>query len=149
MASVTPRLSGLWSDEYLRVDNAMGNEDGDDAERQQLWDEDGRTPLDRTIDRIGMGEWLAVDVLSGSSRSSQPCRVGSYQWMLLALCGFGECTAVSLHGARLTLDLYRVDGRQRTHSNMIVHVMPFDFARLDVDTNDRYHPSPCTATLLR
>ncbi|THH07777.1 hypothetical protein EW145_g3153 [Phellinidium pouzarii] len=36
-----------------------------DNERQEM---DGRTPLDRTIDRIGMG---------------------SYQWTLLALCGFG------------------------------------------------------------
>ena len=54
MAS-NPRLSGLWTDEFYRTDDVdMGNEDGDE-ERQRLWEEDGRTPLDRTIDRIGMG----------------------------------------------------------------------------------------------
>ena len=57
MASVTPRFSGLWRDDYFSNDNndeamGMGIED-DDVERQEL---DGRTPLDRTIDRIGMGE---------------------------------------------------------------------------------------------
>ncbi|KAG5638738.1 hypothetical protein H0H81_010548 [Sphagnurus paluster] len=33
-------------------------------------EDDDRTPLDKTIDRIGMG---------------------SYQWILLSLCGFGAC----------------------------------------------------------
>ncbi|KAK0238623.1 MFS general substrate transporter [Armillaria nabsnona] len=67
MGSVTPRASVLWSemDSYFP--------DDDDVEQQQLIDgddelDDGRTPLDKTIDRIGMG---------------------SYQWTLLSLCGFG------------------------------------------------------------
>lgn len=50
MASVTPRISALWRDNYF-ADN-MGTEE--DIEQQEL---DGRSPLDRTIDRIGMGAW--------------------------------------------------------------------------------------------
>ncbi|KAJ2935233.1 hypothetical protein H1R20_g1861, partial [Candolleomyces eurysporus] len=94
MASLTPRLSGFWADQDLdddeiQDDRPMGSlskyrrpeEDDDgyfghvdeDLEQQEgLLDEesayDGRTPLDRTIDRIGMG---------------------SYQWTLLSLCGLG------------------------------------------------------------
>ncbi|KAF8907387.1 major facilitator superfamily domain-containing protein [Mucidula mucida] len=67
MASVTPRASGFW-EEGMAVNYF---EDGDDVEQQNLINEvldDGRTPLDKTIDRIGMG---------------------SYQWTLLSLCGFG------------------------------------------------------------
>ncbi|KAG7444386.1 MFS general substrate transporter [Guyanagaster necrorhizus] len=68
MGSVTPRVSLLWSDE---MDSYFV--DDDDVEQQQLIDDgddldDERTPLDKTIDRIGMG---------------------SYQWTLLSLCGFG------------------------------------------------------------
>ena len=48
MASVTPRLSGLWSSEYFR--EPMGIE-----EQEQELGLDGRSALDRTIDRIGMG----------------------------------------------------------------------------------------------
>ncbi|KDR82970.1 hypothetical protein GALMADRAFT_238679 [Galerina marginata CBS 339.88] len=47
------------------------NDDDADLEQQERLvgeDHDGRTPLDKTIDRIGMG---------------------SYQWTLLSLCGFG------------------------------------------------------------
>ncbi|KAI5118798.1 hypothetical protein M0805_005140 [Coniferiporia weirii] len=62
MASVTPRMTTLLAEDYF--EEGVGS-DGFDNERQ---DSDGRTPLDRTIDRIGMG---------------------SYQWTLLALCGFG------------------------------------------------------------
>ncbi|KAF5340081.1 hypothetical protein D9758_013141 [Tetrapyrgos nigripes] len=62
MASVTPRASVFWSD----PDMSFNDFDDDDVEEQLL--NDGRTPLDRTIDRIGMG---------------------SYQWTLLSLCGFG------------------------------------------------------------
>lgn len=47
MASITPRISGLLANDYF--EGAMGE---DDVERCEL---DGRTPLDRTIDRIGMG----------------------------------------------------------------------------------------------
>ncbi|RXW16530.1 hypothetical protein EST38_g9327 [Candolleomyces aberdarensis] len=94
MASLTPRVSGFWADqdlddEELQDDRPMGSlskyrrpeEDDEgyfarvdeDLEQQEgLLDEesayDRRTPLDRTIDRIGMG---------------------SYQWTLLSLCGLG------------------------------------------------------------
>lgn len=47
MASITPRMSGLWATDYFQA-----NMDEDDIEQQEC---DGRTPLDRTIDRIGMG----------------------------------------------------------------------------------------------
>jgi hypothetical protein len=48
---------------------------------------DGRTPLDKTIDRIGMGPCF----VSASSLILTPhLAPGSYQWTLLSLCGFGE-----------------------------------------------------------
>ncbi|KAH8114414.1 MFS general substrate transporter [Phellopilus nigrolimitatus] len=62
MASITPRMSLLLAEDYF--DEHSVN-DSEDTERQNM---DGRTPLDRTIDRIGMG---------------------IYQWTLLTLCGFG------------------------------------------------------------
>ncbi|KAF8625910.1 hypothetical protein AX17_006636 [Amanita inopinata Kibby_2008] len=74
MASFTPRASILLS-EHTMLDSH--SRDDADLEQQSLnirgthsTDDphDGRTPLDRTIDRIGMG---------------------SYQWTLLSLCGFG------------------------------------------------------------
>lgn len=49
MASVTPRMSTLLAEDYF--EDVLGNDD-DDAEGQEM---DTRTPLDRTIDRIGMG----------------------------------------------------------------------------------------------
>ncbi|KAF9262990.1 MFS general substrate transporter [Marasmius fiardii PR-910] len=70
MASITPRASGFWQDR-------MSYFDDDDPEEQRLMGDenddenglnDGRTRLDKTIDRIGMG---------------------SYQWTLLSLCGLG------------------------------------------------------------
>ncbi|KII90655.1 hypothetical protein PLICRDRAFT_137021 [Plicaturopsis crispa FD-325 SS-3] len=68
MASVTPRASGFWTDS-ARMNYFEGDaDDEDDVEHQLPQPSDGRTPLDRTIDRIGMG---------------------SYQWTLLSLCGFG------------------------------------------------------------
>lgn len=42
-------MSGLWSSEYFA--SQMGEEDIERQEQEQ----DGRTALDRTIDRIGMG----------------------------------------------------------------------------------------------
>ncbi len=48
MASVTPRISALWRDNYFAEN--MGDEE--DVEQQGL---DDRSPLDKTIDRIGMG----------------------------------------------------------------------------------------------
>ncbi|KAF5376819.1 hypothetical protein D9757_008908 [Collybiopsis confluens] len=75
MATVSPRLS-LWSETESRFSRFSNSgefqdevNDVDDSEVDNLLDEDdGRTRLDRTIDRIGMG---------------------SYQWTLLSLCGFG------------------------------------------------------------
>ncbi|KAF8073974.1 MFS general substrate transporter [Lyophyllum atratum] len=72
MATIAPRASGFWADE--RMTSYFPDDEGDEAdvERQNLIVGedvcDGRTPLDKTIDRIGMG---------------------SYQWTLLSLCGFG------------------------------------------------------------
>ncbi|KAH9851820.1 MFS general substrate transporter [Lenzites betulinus] len=75
MSVVNPRVSGLWSTSsrmsYTSAAESY-DEDGEDADVEVGFespdDLDGRTPLDRTIDRIGMG---------------------SYQWTLLCLCGFG------------------------------------------------------------
>ncbi|KAL1950548.1 hypothetical protein VTO73DRAFT_5672 [Trametes versicolor] len=75
MSSVNPRVSGLWSTSsrmsYVSVPESY-DEDSEDGDVEAAFgsadDLDGRTPLDRTIDRIGMG---------------------SYQWTLLCLCGFG------------------------------------------------------------
>ncbi|TFK33035.1 MFS general substrate transporter [Crucibulum laeve] len=69
MASLTPRASGFWAE---RMASSYFEDDDDLEQQERLVDEDDpedeRTPLDRTIDRIGMG---------------------SYQWTLLSLCGFG------------------------------------------------------------
>lgn len=55
MASVTPRASGLWSDER-RMTYYDGDPDDDvEALTAEGMEYDGRSPLDRTIDRIGMG----------------------------------------------------------------------------------------------
>ncbi|KAG6812305.1 hypothetical protein H0H92_003478 [Tricholoma furcatifolium] len=73
MNPTSPRASSFWSD--ARMPNYFPEDDGDDVdvEQQNLIAEDleydDRTPLDKTIDRIGMG---------------------NYQWTLLSLCGFGE-----------------------------------------------------------
>ncbi|KAI0826913.1 MFS general substrate transporter [Trametes gibbosa] len=75
MSVVNPRVSGLWSTSsrmsYISVAESY-DEDTEDTDLEASFespdDFDGRTPLDRTIDRIGMG---------------------SYQWTLLCLCGFG------------------------------------------------------------
>ncbi|TFK52346.1 MFS general substrate transporter [Heliocybe sulcata] len=70
----TPRASGLWEDDRrMSYFSARGEDNGDDIEEQLEEMEEGdafdeRSNLDRTIDRIGMG---------------------SYQWVLLSLCGFG------------------------------------------------------------
>ena len=79
MASITPRISGLFADGYF--DN-MGNED---SESQTL---DDRTPLDRTIDRIGM---VRLGLMSPRDASvNKRVAAGTYQWALVALCGFGK-----------------------------------------------------------
>ncbi|KAF5360741.1 hypothetical protein D9756_005094 [Leucocoprinus leucothites] len=76
MASLAPRASILWSDTAM-AENNYYHDDLDVEQQQRLIgsdvdgehdEDDPRTPLDKTIDRIGMG---------------------SYQWALLSLCGFG------------------------------------------------------------
>ena len=80
MASITPRMSVLLAEDYFE-EQMHGEQADNDSERQ---DSDGRTPLDKTIDRIGMGMW-PIAILS----QEVSVRTGSYQWTLLALCGFG------------------------------------------------------------
>lgn len=65
MSSVNPRVSGLWSTSsrmsYVSVPESY-DEDSEDGDVEAAFgsadDLDGRTPLDKTIDRIGMGELL-------------------------------------------------------------------------------------------
>ncbi|KAH7885489.1 major facilitator superfamily domain-containing protein [Phlebopus sp. FC_14] len=72
MASLTPRASRFWADSTAPRMSYLGDEAGDVEQEGDMEGEefeyDGRTALDKTIDRIGMG---------------------SYQWTLLSLCGFG------------------------------------------------------------
>ncbi|KIL00200.1 hypothetical protein PAXRUDRAFT_821900 [Paxillus rubicundulus Ve08.2h10] len=69
MGSVTPRASGFWTDSMRPRMSYFGGDDVEEAAGfEDEYEYDGRTPLDKTIDRIGMG---------------------SYQWTLLSLCGFG------------------------------------------------------------
>ncbi|KAF9222968.1 MFS general substrate transporter [Gyrodon lividus] len=72
MGSITPRASGFWTVSTMSRMSYSGTEGVDDVEEAAAFEEefeyDGRTPLDKTIDRIGMG---------------------SYQWALVSLCGFG------------------------------------------------------------
>lgn len=67
MASITPRASGFWTNStrssYFPGD--MSEDEDDDPESQHMLEDnmmehDGRTPLDKTIDRIGMGMWNLV-----------------------------------------------------------------------------------------
>jgi hypothetical protein len=59
MASLTPRASGFWTDSRMSYFP-------DDVEEQQNLIPggdptiDGRTPLDKTIDRIGMGAFTCL-----------------------------------------------------------------------------------------
>lgn len=57
MAAVTPRLSGLWANDSRRTSyfRMPDMDDGTDLEAAPDAERDGRTALDRTIDRIGMG----------------------------------------------------------------------------------------------
>ena len=56
MASVTPRASGLWSDRRMSY-FGDGDEDLEALGAEDVEAYDGRSPLDRTIDRIGMGAY--------------------------------------------------------------------------------------------
>lgn len=57
MSFITPRASGLWN---IEEDERMGYFP-DDAEAAE-GDDDGRTPLDKTIDRIGMGALILLSI---------------------------------------------------------------------------------------
>lgn len=62
--SVTPRASGFWSTTGRMSYFDTGN-DGEEEELVEGGEDeletvcDGRTPLDRTIDRIGMGAYVS------------------------------------------------------------------------------------------
>ncbi|KAI9507626.1 MFS general substrate transporter [Russula earlei] len=90
MAAVSPRASGYWQPSamtYARLSTHDPGGDLDDPEMNETVD--SRTPLDRTIDQIGMGaiflSFSRIDVLTWLSLPL----LGNYQWALLFLCGFG------------------------------------------------------------
>lgn len=64
--SVNPRLSGFWEDDTRMSTYFDGADEGETAGLVAGDDEemgivhDGRTPLDRTIDKIGMGACTAL-----------------------------------------------------------------------------------------
>ena len=86
MAAATPRASGLWEHSDMTYSRLSAHESSDDTEGNDV---DSRTPLDKTIDQIGMGTCflsLGPDV---DSNILFPPPLGTYQWALLCLCGFG------------------------------------------------------------
>jgi hypothetical protein len=87
MASLTPRASGLWTSYFDAdaEDDMAGGTDPEAALGARDAQDDGATPLDRTIDRIGMG--TCADAVRVNSFLTADA--GSYQWILLSLCGFG------------------------------------------------------------
>jgi hypothetical protein len=52
MAAATPRASGLWEHSDMTYSHLSASDPADDAEGNEV---DSRTPLDKTIDQIGMG----------------------------------------------------------------------------------------------
>ena len=63
MSAINPRASGLWASSRMSYISVSGSYDDDAASDLDLEgmgfdvaEDDSRTPLDRTIDRIGMGE---------------------------------------------------------------------------------------------
>ncbi|THH29107.1 hypothetical protein EUX98_g5071 [Antrodiella citrinella] len=80
MASVTPRASGLWSDS-----RSMSYDDDDDLEAligEGIDGYDARSPLDRTIDRIGMVSDSRIGVFSSSM----------FGGMMFGAVGWGTCS---------------------------------------------------------
>jgi hypothetical protein len=105
MASLSPRVSRFWEDPRMssyfpESEDASDELDEDDIEQQRLVqgeaeEEDDRTPLDKTIDRIGMGAFFLFFLVLSFSRGKGVVAhrvggIGSYQWTLVSLCGFGE-----------------------------------------------------------
>jgi hypothetical protein len=85
MAAATPRASGLWEHSDMTYSQLSAHDPGDDAEGNEV---DSRTPLDKTIDQIGMGTCSLSPRLRSTSLFP-PHPSGTYQWALLCLCGFG------------------------------------------------------------
>jgi hypothetical protein len=95
MASITPRASRFWTDSNMTY---FPDDEGDVEEQQNLIPgddpNDGRTPLDKTIDQIGMG----TCAVCATFFTLWTVMLGSYQWTLLLLCGFGRCYVSSIRG---------------------------------------------------
>jgi hypothetical protein len=86
MAAATPRASALWEYSDMTYSRLSADDPTDDAEGNEV---DSRTPLDKTIDQIGMGTcFLPLHHLYVPLTSPFPS-LGTYQWALLCLCGFG------------------------------------------------------------
>ncbi len=85
-----------------------------------------RLQLDKTIDRIGMG---------------------SYQWTLLSLCGFGEFFSVFLVVVSSVTTFLRLDGRQCQYA--FAQNSSFLTGCSDVDSSSGHHFTSCTASLCR
>jgi hypothetical protein len=55
MAAVTPRASGLWEYSAMTYSRLSAHDPSGDLDDPEVNELDPRTPLDRTIDQIGMG----------------------------------------------------------------------------------------------
>jgi hypothetical protein len=87
MAAATPRASGLW--EYsadMTYSRVSAHDTNDDSEGAMP---DSRTPLDKTIDQIGMGAFFLSPCAFLQRLNLAVLSLGTYQWALLFLCGFG------------------------------------------------------------
>jgi hypothetical protein len=58
MAAVTPRASGLWEYSAMTYTRLSTHDPSGDPDDPEVNEHDPRTPLDRTIDQIGMGTHL-------------------------------------------------------------------------------------------
>lgn len=114
MATLTPRASRLWTDSvrmsYFDTDLEADGDNGLGSGAEVL---DGRTPLDRTIDRIGMGSVHYYVPPHNTIAHVVPC-IGKYHWILLSLCGFGAwyIYANQEQGTNHVIPSRRLDGRQ-------------------------------------
>jgi len=98
MASALRPAPGAWSPNHSRS-HSRNHSMSDPNERGAADELDTRTPLDRTIDRIGMGasELPKKPFMIGKLDEQRPPSFlfqGTYQWTLLSLCGFGEMPLV-------------------------------------------------------
>ncbi|KAI0286406.1 major facilitator superfamily domain-containing protein [Russula brevipes] len=65
MAAVNPRASALWEDTAMTYSRLSTHDPGGDLEDAERTVPDSRTPLDRTIDQIGMGMQFSFPPMSG------------------------------------------------------------------------------------